>query len=102
MADAAAARIETSDEDGNSDSAGLATERDDAEDEGKELETSQAVTERFEQQVRDLLRWVNERGTRAGSFGSFEVALILKVFALARTLVQLFLVLREERRVQIA
>ena len=97
MAEATAARIETSDEDGNSDDAGLATERDDAEDEGKEPETSQAVTERFEQQVRDLLQWVNERGNRSGLFGSFEIALIPKVFALARTLVQLFLALRNER-----
>ena len=90
-------RIEISDEDGNSDGAGLGNHRDDAEAGSKEPETSQAVTERFNQQVRDLFQWVNELGNRSGLFGSFEVVLIPKVFALARTLVQLFLVLRNER-----
>ena len=75
------ARVKASEEDGNS----------------KEPETSLAVTDRFRHQVEDVVQWVNDRGSRSGVFGSFEVALIPKVLALGRTLVQLFLVVREQR-----
>jgi hypothetical protein len=84
MADAATARVEAGDSDGNSLGA-----------EGPE--SSQAVLERFHRQVDDLVQWVDERGNRSGLFTAFEVALIPRVFAVARTLVQLFLVLREQR-----
>lgn len=60
-------------------------------------ESSAEVSERLEQQWADLVLWVKDRGGRPGLFGHFEVALIPRLFALGRTLVQLFLALREER-----
>lgn len=106
MAEKTEASIETSDELGNHDGVGLFdvcahTEvvggNEDAEPGGKQPETSDEVTERIYQQVDDLVRWVKECGGRAGLFCRFEVSLIPMVFALGRTFVQMFLVLREER-----
>ncbi len=63
----------------------------------KNPDTSDEVIERLHRQFAELIVWVTEHSRQQGLFFRFEIALIPMVFALGRSLIQLFFVLHEEQ-----